>query len=182
MCRPLRKKAVVPLGEDVISIHSDDIVDEFDSDVVVDESREEEDYNNTLFATIRKASTPAQPSGKACPPAKPDGTRNNHFSPNDVVFEIDTDMETDVETINQGTNAQKRAAETAPQDNPRSKKAADPNAEDVDSWRNKATFTCLPDKIREWSRPGPKDGTAKFAPSKGWGLALHDVEERHTLY
>eukprot|EP00959_Pyramimonas_sp_CCMP1952_P413115 8656820-Pyramimonas_sp.AAC.1 len=68
-------------------------------------------------------------------------------------------METDVETINQGTNAQKRAAEIAPLDNARSKKAADPNAEDVGSWRNKAIFTRPPDKLREWSRPGPKDGT-----------------------
>eukprot|EP00959_Pyramimonas_sp_CCMP1952_P398161 8342176-Pyramimonas_sp.AAC.1 len=78
-------------------------------------------------------------------------------------------METDVEIINEGTTARERAAETAPQDNPRSKKAANPNAEDVDSWKNKPIFTCLPDKVREWSRPGPKDGTAKFLPSKGWG-------------
>eukprot|EP00959_Pyramimonas_sp_CCMP1952_P117904 2465469-Pyramimonas_sp.AAC.1 len=46
VCRPLRKKAVVPPGVDVISIQSDDIVDDFDSDVVVDKNKEEEDYNN----------------------------------------------------------------------------------------------------------------------------------------
>eukprot|EP00959_Pyramimonas_sp_CCMP1952_P406267 8514592-Pyramimonas_sp.AAC.1 len=95
MCRPLRKKAVVPPGEDVISIHSDDIVDEFDSDLVGDESKGEESCNNAPPDAIRKASPPAQSSGKACPPAQPDGTIHNRFSPNDVVSEIDTDMETD---------------------------------------------------------------------------------------
>eukprot|EP00959_Pyramimonas_sp_CCMP1952_P204378 4274157-Pyramimonas_sp.AAC.1 len=79
MRRPLKKKADGPLGDGAISIHSDDIVDETDSDVVVDKGREEEDCNNALLATIRKASTPAQPSGMARPPAQPDGTGYEHF-------------------------------------------------------------------------------------------------------
>eukprot|EP00959_Pyramimonas_sp_CCMP1952_P413210 8658697-Pyramimonas_sp.AAC.1 len=45
----------------------------------------------------------------------------------------------------------------------------DPDVEDIEAWRNKEVFKCLPDKLREWSRAGLKDGTIKVAPSKGWG-------------
>eukprot|EP00959_Pyramimonas_sp_CCMP1952_P056851 1187133-Pyramimonas_sp.AAC.1 len=67
--------------------------------------------------------------------------------------------------INQGTTAQKRAAS---QDNPRSKNAADPNAETSTHGKTNR-FTCLPDKLREWSRPGHKDGSTKFAVKAGVG-------------
>eukprot|EP00959_Pyramimonas_sp_CCMP1952_P416883 8734073-Pyramimonas_sp.AAC.1 len=69
----------------------------------------------------------------ACPPAQPDGTGHEHFSPNDIISEPDADMK------------------TAPQDNSRSKKATDPDVEDVEAWRNNEVFKCLPDKLREWS-------------------------------
>eukprot|EP00959_Pyramimonas_sp_CCMP1952_P021639 456368-Pyramimonas_sp.AAC.1 len=86
----------------------------------------------------------------ACPPAQPDGTGHGHFRPNDIISENDAEIE------------------TAPQDNSRSRKVTDPNVEDVESGRNKEVFKCLPDKLREWSGAGPKDGTIKFVPSKGW--------------
>eukprot|EP00959_Pyramimonas_sp_CCMP1952_P226651 4739106-Pyramimonas_sp.AAC.1 len=79
------------------------------------------------------------------------GAGHEHFSPNDTISEHDAAMK------------------TATQDNSRSKKVTDPDVGDVEAWRNKEVFKCLPDKLREWSRAGPKDGSIKFAPSKGWG-------------
>eukprot|EP00959_Pyramimonas_sp_CCMP1952_P225467 4715156-Pyramimonas_sp.AAC.1 len=71
------------------------MVDDFDSDSVGDENKGTEICDNAPPKTIRKASPPAQPRGKACPPAQLDGMINNGFSPTDVVSEIDVEMETD---------------------------------------------------------------------------------------
>eukprot|EP00959_Pyramimonas_sp_CCMP1952_P194503 4067105-Pyramimonas_sp.AAC.1 len=66
----------------------------------------------------------------ACPPAQPDGAGHEHFSPNDTISEHDAEMK------------------YAPHDNSRPKKMTDPDVEDIEAWRNKEVFKCLPDKLR----------------------------------
>eukprot|EP00959_Pyramimonas_sp_CCMP1952_P170234 3556466-Pyramimonas_sp.AAC.1 len=61
-------------------------------------------------------------------------------------------MEAGVEIRGEEITARKRAAEAAFRDGQPTKKAANSNTGDIDSWKNKPTFRCYPDKLREWSR------------------------------
>eukprot|EP00959_Pyramimonas_sp_CCMP1952_P058929 1230810-Pyramimonas_sp.AAC.1 len=62
----------------------------------------------------------------ACPPAQPDGTGQEHFSPNEIISEHDAEMK------------------TAPQHSSRSKKVTDPDVEDVEAWGNKRSLQVPP--------------------------------------
>eukprot|EP00959_Pyramimonas_sp_CCMP1952_P425926 8921427-Pyramimonas_sp.AAC.1 len=113
MCRPLRDSAVKPPGEGVVSICSDDIVDDFDSGSVGEENQGREIRDEASPKTMRKSTPPARPRGEACPPAQPGGTKDNDFSPNNVVSEVDVEMEAGVEIRGEEITARKRAAEAA---------------------------------------------------------------------
>eukprot|EP00959_Pyramimonas_sp_CCMP1952_P453965 9469155-Pyramimonas_sp.AAC.1 len=87
-------------------------------------------------------------------------------------------MEAGVEIRGEEITARRRAAEAAFRDSQHTKKAANTNTDDIDSWKNKPIFRCYPDKLREWSRPGPT-GDIKFVPTTGWGwrytVRRHDI-------
>eukprot|EP00959_Pyramimonas_sp_CCMP1952_P030081 630752-Pyramimonas_sp.AAC.2 len=87
-------------------------------------------------------------------------------------------MEAGVEIRGEEIMACKRAAEAAFQDGQPAKKAANPSTRDIDSWKERPTFRCFPDKLRAWSRLVPT-GTIEFAFQKGWSwryaMWRHDI-------
>eukprot|EP00959_Pyramimonas_sp_CCMP1952_P103434 2163163-Pyramimonas_sp.AAC.1 len=87
-------------------------------------------------------------------------------------------METGVEIRGEEITARKTAAEAAFQDGQLTKKSANSNTWDIDSWKNKPIFRCYPDKLRERSRL-VSTGETKFVPTKGWGWRYtvwkHDI-------
>eukprot|EP00959_Pyramimonas_sp_CCMP1952_P391391 8202383-Pyramimonas_sp.AAC.1 len=87
-------------------------------------------------------------------------------------------MEASVEIRGEEITARKRATEAAFRDGQPAKKAANPSTGDINSWKERPTFRCFPDKLREWSRLVPT-GEAKCALKKGWGwrytMRRHDI-------
>eukprot|EP00959_Pyramimonas_sp_CCMP1952_P352172 7378841-Pyramimonas_sp.AAC.1 len=76
-------------------------------------------------------------------------------------------MEAGVEIRGEEITARKRVAETASQDGQPTKKAANSDTGDIDSWKERPIFRCYPDKLRGWSRLVPT-GETKFLSTKGW--------------